>query len=169
MPRRIGWIAGAFVVQIVVAAAAGGIGGLALHNPFPHAIFGGAWIAWLLATRRWASGIIVAACSLAVFLPIDSGWQAVKDAVQTNERPSATTAGDEEGMEKSSVRYAAARVIGYGEGLRVPNLTVMASRRMYAFFREVSWATPALVVMAAAGAVAGGWCALPLVSATPAQ
>jgi hypothetical protein len=146
------------------AAAAGGIGGLALalHNPFPHAIFGGAWIAWLLATRRWACGIIVAACSLAVFLPIDSGWRVVKDSVQADEPPPVTTGGDPGRAEESSVSNVAARVIGYAEALRVPNLAVMASRRIYAFVREVSWDTPALVVMAAAGAVAGGRCASPL-------
>jgi hypothetical protein len=140
------------------AAAAGCIGGLALglHNPFPHALFGGTWIVWLLTTRRWASALIVAACSLAVFLPIDSGWQRVKDSVRMPAGDAPADGADAQPRNEGAMGGVAVRVIGYVRWLRIPDISGMVARRLYALCREVAWDTPGLVVLAAAAAAGAG-------------
>jgi len=140
------------------AAAAGCIGGLALglHNPFPHALFGGTWIVWLLTTRRWASALIVAACSLAVFLPIDSGWQRVKDSVRMPAGDAPADGADAQPRDEGAMGGVAVRVIGYVRWLRIPDISGMVARRLYALCREVAWDTPGLVVLAAAAAAGAG-------------
>lgn len=144
------------------SAAAGFIGGfaLALHNPFPHALFATPWIMWLLFSRRWIPATLVIVCSLTLFGFIDGIWTCTKNSVSN---PPPTLAGsDDGGVPLVQVPAAGrfwrefpSRAYSYVTSLYVPSVSGAMAGRVYSLVREIAWDAPGLVGLAILGCMTG--------------
>ena len=148
-------------------AGAGLVGGfaLSLHNPFPHFLFSLPWLGWLgLRSDRWSRLPLIAACYAAVFLPIELGWQGLRDRLHAN-RPAAASrepaaltdaapgAAAETGIEapQAPPPTLLEKVLAHLSVFRLPTMTDVVEGRVMSFDRLVAWDAPGLVVMACWG------------------
>ena len=144
--------------------AAGLVGGyaLALHNPFPHAMFGLPWIAWL-ATRpgRIRTLLLLGAGYAMTYVPLAWGWDLVERrgisadiatvvAAVSDVRPSAGAA--------PPPAAAGSPLAGFTDHLRgalgafrVPDAGLLLTR-MIGLAKLVSWDAPGLLALACLGA-----------------
>jgi len=166
------------MLDLVLAGLVGGFA-LALHNPFPHALFALPWIGWVACQKRgWLRLPVLGCCYLAVFLPIDRGWQAItRDVVNGRPAAAAPAAGvavnqdDAEPVEAErpvttpipmivgNAEAVVGRIRSLAAALRLPtSLEDAAWARWASFLRLVAWDAPGLVVLAGLGAWRGRRC-----------
>jgi hypothetical protein len=144
------------------SAAAGLIGGfaLALHNPFPHALFAAPWIVWLLFSRRWVPAALVVACSLTVFSGIDGAWNRTKDSVLDPPTTVVVSADEQAARDRAGAPTHvwwefASRTYSTVRSLSVPTLSGAVAGRTYSLVREVAWDAPGLIGLAILGCMLG--------------
>lgn len=143
------------------AFAAGGVGGfaLALHNPFPHTLFGLPWLAWLAGSRRrWPTLVMALVGYAAIFVPLDVGWQAVERAVQSDvvigsaaDPPPVATARGTVATGRETAGEFVARLASYRHVLRLDDLQEVVLLRWSGFVKLVAWDSPGLLVLACLG------------------
>lgn len=145
-------------------AGAGLVGGFALtlHNPFPHFVFALPWLGWLgLRSDRWTRLPLIGLCYAAVFVPIEVGWQGLRD--QLHSVPSVAAVAqpemvgtklpqaDVEGR-PSSRPTIFQKLISHLAVFSLPSAWGVIAGRIVAFIRLVAWDAPGLVVLACWGA-----------------
>jgi len=146
-------------------AGAGLVGGfaLALHNPFPHFLFALPWLGWLgLRSDRWTRLPLIGLCYVAVFLPIEVGWQGLRDRLHTEqsavsvEQSAAVEGGAAVSADVPAVQTSPPtiieKMIGHLSVFSLPSAWQVIGGRISAFVRLVAWDAPGLVVLACWGA-----------------
>jgi hypothetical protein len=145
-------------------AGAGLVGGFALtlHNPFPHLLFSLPWLGWLgLRADRWTRLPLIGLCYAAVFLPIDVGWQGLRDRLHAApasvavEPAAASEAGAAAAAAGSAVPTSLPtileKVIAHLAVFNLPSMWDVIEGRAVSFVRLVAWDAPGLVVLACWG------------------
>lgn len=134
-------------VRLFLAGAVGGFA-LALHNPFPHAVFALPWIFWL-ATRRgeWCRNIFwIGLGYLATGLPLVFGWtlwyrELLQTPVVSGVAPSVAT------LTPGLLERVVEIIQGYFHVLQWPHeLTIYA--RLGGLAKLWLWASPMLLLLA---------------------
>ena len=145
-------------------AGAGFVGGfaLALHNPFPHLLFSLPWLGWLgLRSDRWTRLPVIALCYATAFLPIEVGWQGLRDRLHA--APASVAVEPAAGLEAGAAATADGlagptssptileKVIAHLAVFNLPSMWDVIEGRAVSFVRLVAWDAPGLVVLACWG------------------
>jgi hypothetical protein len=145
-------------------AGAGLVGGFALtlHNPFPHFLFSLPWLGWLgLRSDRWTRLPLIGLCYAAVFLPIEVGWQGLRDQIHAVPSVAEVTQSEMVGTKLPQAdvegRHSPGptifqKMISHLAVFSLPSAWDAIEGRIVAFIRLVAWDAPGLVVLACWGA-----------------
>jgi hypothetical protein len=143
--------------SLEATAAAGAMGGfgLALHNPFPHAVFAAPWILAMFREPRWWIRIpLMASCYAVVYVPLALGWDDYKAAIRretTVAQPAAAVATMSPGLPTPLLDRVQSYVDQVRSAFTFEGAWPVLRHRLFALLKLVAWDAPALLVLASWG------------------
>lgn len=135
-------------------AAAGAVGGfgLALHNPFPHAVFAAPWLLAVARAPGWYTRLpCLAVCYAVVYVPLALGWDDYKQSLRQEGGHAASTTEGQGTTPAPSISWEG-RIAAYAgqvsSAFTFDDAWPVLQHRIFAFLKLVSWDAPGLLVLA---------------------